>query len=249
MLAIAVAATLPGWTLVWSDEFDMPGLPNPSKWGYDVGYIANEEKQWYIKARKENSRVEGGRLIIEARKDNHEGHPFSSARLTTATTQTWTYGRFEIRAKVPGGRGTWPAIWTLGSSINTAGWPKCGEIDIMEFVGYDPEKVHFNVHTKSYNHIIGTNKGTNVDAPKLTDAYHVYAIEWDAESIKWFFDDKKVFEFKNEHKNEDVWPFDKPQYLILNLAIGGTWGGQKGIDEAIFPARFEVDYVRVYKKK
>lgn len=240
---------IPAWNLVWQDEFDTPGLPSKSRWGYDVGYIANNEAQWYTSGRKENARIEKGRLIIEARKDNFDGHPITSARLTTATTATWTYGRIEVRAKVPGGRGTWPAIWTLGSNINQAGWPLCGEIDIMEHVGFDPNRVHFNVHTKAYNHVMKTNKGANTEVPKLTDGFHTYAIEWDAESITWFMDKKKVFSFANEHKTEAEWPFSKPQYVILNLAIGGDWGGQQGIDSAIFPARFEVDYVRVYQKK
>jgi hypothetical protein len=246
MLALLAAST---WQLVWQDEFNEPGLPDPSRWGYDTGYIANNEAQWYSGPRKENARVENGHLIIEAHKDNFGGHPISSARLTTATTATWTYGKIEVRAKVPKGKGTWPAIWTLGSNINKVGWPLCGEIDMMEFVGYDPDNAHFNVHTKAYNHVMKTNKGTTIPVPKMSEAFHTYAIEWDAESITWFMDGKKVFSFANEHKTEAEWPFSKPQYLILNLAIGGDWGGQQGIDDSIFPAKFVVDYVRVYQKK
>ncbi|WP_445263765.1 glycoside hydrolase family 16 protein [Rhodohalobacter sp. 8-1] len=235
--------------LVWSDEFDYKGLPDSTKWGYDVGYIANNEKQYYTESRLENARVEDGRLVITAIKEDWEGFDYTSARLVTRGKETWTYGRFEARAKVPTGRGTWAAIWTLGANISEVGWPESGEIDIMEYVGYDPDKVHGYVHTEAYNHTIGTDKGSSYTLERPWEEFHVYAVEWYDDRIDFFVDDVKYFTFEKESSDNDVWPFDKPHYLILNLAIGGNWGGTEGIDNTLFPHRFEVDYVRVYQRK
>lgn len=246
LIAMAVVGA-PDWKLVWSDEFDRAGLPDPSKWTYEKGYVRNNEAQYYTEGRKENARVENGRLVIEARKDNFEGKPISSASLTTKGKGEWTYGRFEVRAKIPTGRGTWPAIWMLGTNIGEVGWPKCGEIDLMENVGYDPDRIHFNVHTEAYNHTKGTNKGANVTVAKPYENFHVYACEWYPDRIDFFMDGKKTFSFAKEEGGDAVWPYYRPQYLILNLAIGGGWGGQKGIDDKILPSRYEIDYVRVYK--
>lgn len=237
------------WQLVWSDEFDYEGLPDPEKWSYDTGYIANNEKQYYTEARLENARVEGGHLIIEARKENMEGFDYTSARLVTRGKQTWVYGRFEIRARVPAGRGTWPAIWMLGENIREVGWPACGEIDIMEYVGYDPNTFHGNVHTAAYNHIIKTNRGNSVEVDRPWETFHVFAIEWFEDRIDFFLDGEKYFTFEKEADDDAVWPFDKPHYLLLNLAIGGNWGGREGIDDSLFPHQFLVDYVRIYQKK
>jgi len=248
-LVLAMSASS-DWKLVWSDDFDKPGLPDPAKWGYDVGYIANNEKQWYVKNRLENARCENDKLIIEARKDNFAGHPISSARLLTRNTQTWTYGRIEVRAKIPTGRGTWPAIWTLGKNIDTAGWPACGEIDIMENVGYDPDAIHASIHTADYNHMKGTHKTAITRPSKPYEGFHVYALEWFPDRIDMYLDNQKYFTYLNDGKGKDgTWPFDKPQFVILNLAIGGDWGGSQGIDDNIFPCRMEVDYVHVYQKK
>lgn len=237
------------WQLVWSDEFDYEGLPDPDKWSYDTGYIANNEKQYYTEARPENARVEGGHLIIEARKENMEGFDYTSARLVTREKQTWVYGRFEIRARVPAGRGTWPAIWTLGENISEVGWPASGEIDIMEYVGYDPNMFHGNIHTAAYNHMIKTNRGESVEVDRPWETFHVFAIEWFEDRIDFFLDGEKYFTFEKESDDDAVWPFDKPQYLLLNLAIGGNWGGREGIDDSLFPHQFLVDYVRIYQKK
>src|SRR5205085_12137598 len=158
------------------------------------------------------------------------------------------YGRIEVRAKVPSGRGTWPAIWTLADEPN-ARWPACGEIDIMEHVGFDPGKIHANIHTAKYNHVKRNGKGSQLSVPDATSAFHVYALEWSSERLDFFVDDQKYFTYENEKTGSDAWPYDKPHYLILNLAIGGAWGGQKGIDESIFPQRYYFDYVRVYQKK
>lgn len=236
-----------GWQLVWSDEFDYSGLPNASKWNYDVGYIANNEKQYYTKARQENARVENGMLVIESRKESYQGFAYTSARLITKGKANWTYGRVEVRAKLPTGRGMWPAIWMLGANIDQAGWPDCGEIDIMENVGFDPHTIHANIHTKAYNHVLGTNKGAKINIPNPFADFHIYAVEWFADHMDFFVDDKKYFTFNNEGKGWETWPFDRPHFLILNAAVGGDWGGQQGIDDAIFPQFFYIDYVRVYQ--
>jgi beta-glucanase (GH16 family) len=239
-----------GKKLVWSDEFDKPGLPDPAKWDYELGYVRNKELQYYT-TRKENARVENGNLIIEARNDSFsiDGKmvPITSASLITRNRAEWTYGYFEIRAKIPSSLGTWPAIWMLGKNIREAGWPACGEIDIMEHVGYDPDKIHAYVHTKAYNHTKGTQKGqaTEIVAPYAD--YQVYAVDWGKDKMDFYLNNKKVFTFANEGKGPDSWPFDQPFYLILNLAFGGGWGGQKGVDPASLPQKFYIDYVRVYQ--
>lgn len=241
-------APIPGYKLAWSDEFDYKGLPDAKRWNFEEGYVRNGEKQFYTKARLENVMVTKGMLTITARQDGFQGHDVTSASIHTNGKFDFKYGYVEVKAKVPTGRGTWPAIWMLGSNIGKAGWPLCGEIDMMENVGYDPEKMHFNVHTKAYNHSIGTNKGANITVPKVWDAFHVYGMEWTADTIKWFFDGKQVFEFKKEGDDATKWPFFENQYLILNLAVGGGWGGQKGIDPTIYPSKYEVDYVRIFQK-
>lgn len=234
------------WKLAWSDEFDKPGLPDPSKWGYEVGYIRNNEAQYYTKARKENCRVEGGKLIIEGLKDNFENHPISSASINTRDQKTFLYGRFEVKAKLPKGKGTWPAIWFLGTNIDKVGWPKCGEVDLMEHVGYEPNKIHFNIHCEAYNHMRGTGKGVSLDFPD-PEAWHVYGLEWHPDRMDFFLDDKKVFTFKKESEDPAVWPYAKPMYMLINLAVGGSWGGSQGIDDTKFPMHYEIDYVRYFE--
>ncbi len=268
LIGLLVLTSVPAWAgdwkLVWSDDFNEPGLPNPAKWGHETGFAYNNEQQYYTRRRRENARVEDGMLIIEARKErwkndaydpaansgrrSREFADYTSARLNTQGKASWTYGHIEVRAKLPAGRGTWPAIWTLGTNQRDVGWPACGEIDIMEFVGFAPGVIHANIHTRSYNHVRGTGKGDKITIADASEAFHVYAVEWDADHIDFFVDDRKYFTFKNEGTGDDVWPYDKDQYLILNLAIGGSWGGQKGIDDSIFPQRYCIDYVRVYQK-
>lgn len=237
------------WNLVWRDEFNKDGAPDTRFWGYEEGYVRNNEAQYYTADRRENARVEGGKLVIEARRDNFQGKPISSASLITRGRRSFLYGRIEVRAKVPTGRGTWPAIWTLGENIGAVGWPKCGEIDIMEYVGMNPGRIHGNIHVDAYNHTKGNGRGGGVDVSGVHERFHVWAVEWSKEKIDFFFDDLMYFSYKNEGTGDAVWPFDKPQYLILNLAIGGAWGGQQGIDDTLFPHRFEVDYVRYYMPK
>jgi beta-glucanase (GH16 family) len=241
----AAAPAQPGTTLVWSDEFDRDGLPDASRWNQEVGLIRNKEQQYYTRQRTENARIENGVLIIEARKEPYEGAGYTSASLTSRAS--WTYGRIEVRAKLPKGRGTWPAIWTLGTSIRDVGWPACGEIDIMEHVGFDPGRIHANIHTRAYNHVQGTNKGNDVSVPGADDEFHVYEAVWTPQQINMSVDGQRYLTFDKESGDAAVWPFDRPQYLILNLAIGGTWGGRQGIDDSAFPARFLIDYVRVFR--
>ena len=237
--------------LVWSDEFNYTGLPANEKWNYETGYVRNKELQYYTQKREKNAYLSNGMLTITAINDSlkiaDKIFPITSASITTNGKKEWTYGRFEVRAKLPSSLGTWPAIWMLGNNISTAGWPKCGEIDILEHVGYMPDTVHFNVHTAKYNHVKRTGKGIKVWSPSSRTEFHVYAIEWFKDRIDWYMDDKKVFTYANEGEGEESWPFDKPQYLILNLAFGGAWGGTKGVQTTSLPQKFVIDYVRVYQ--
>ena len=228
---------------VWQDEFDRDGLPDPARWDYEVGRVRNKEAQYYTRDRAANARVENGVLIIEAHREPYQGADYTSASLTSRTN--WIYGRIDVRAKLPKGRGTWPAIWMLGTNIREVGWPDCGEIDIMEHVGFDPGRIHANIHTKAYNHVQRTNKGNDVLALAPDEGFHVYSAMWTPDRISMSVDGRGYFTFPREAGGDAVWPFDKHQYLILNLAIGGSWGGQKGIDDGAFPARFEIDYVRI----
>lgn len=237
------------WTLVWADEFNQDGAPDPTFWTPEVGYVRNHETQYYTRDRPENARVKDGRLIIEARRDNWDGKPITSASLTTKAKRPFLYGRIVVRAKVPTGRGTWPAIWTLGENIKEVGWPACGEIDILEHVGYEPNKVHANIHCTTYNHRKHTGKGRSIDVDTPWTEFHDYAIEWHEDRLEFYFDDTRYFVFRKESDDPAVWPFGTPQYLILNLAIGGGWGGRKGVDNTLFPHRFEIDYVRYYRLK
>ena len=255
--APAPRASQNSWKLVWSDEFDYTGLPNPSKWGYDVGAHGwgNKELQNYTDRRKENARVENGVLIIEARRDGSETQPYTSARLVSKGKGDWTYGRFEVRAKLPSGRGTWPAIWMLPTqrSYGTSYWPDNGEIDVMEHVGYDPDVIHASAHTKAYHHSINTQKTAKIKVDSARSGFNVYVVEWTPKEIRWYVNDRQYFKFSNERlfntaADYKEWPFDKPFHLLLNLAVGGNWGGAQGVDESIWPQRMEVDYVRVYQQ-
>ncbi|MDX2065255.1 MAG: glycoside hydrolase family 16 protein [Fimbriimonadaceae bacterium] len=238
------------WELVWKDDFEN-GQYDPDSWGFEEGYVRNGEAQYYTRARKENLRVGNGRLIIQARKDNWEGKPITSASLTTKGKREFRYGRIEAMVKIPTGRGTWPAVWTLGTNVDQVGWPKCGELDILENVGYDPDGIHANIHVDAYNHMRKTGKGRRITADrKPYESFNLYALEWYPNRVDFFFNEQKYFSFAREaNATEATWPFDKPQYLILNLAIGGAWGGQQGIDDAIFPATMEVEYVKYFRRK
>jgi beta-glucanase (GH16 family) len=234
--------------LVWSDEFNYSGLPDSSKWNYDIGGHGwgNNELQYYTAKKLSNARVEKGHLIIEAHKEKTENRDYTSARLVTKGKGDWTYGRIDVRAKLPKGVGTWPAIWMLAST-GPLKWPDDGEIDIMEHVGYDQGVVHASVHCKKYYHSIGTQKTAKTSVPDCSETFHVYSLDWNAETITVLIDDKPYFTFRNEHTDVTAWPFNKPFHLLLNVAVGGNWGGQKGVDPSVYPVKMEVDYVRVYQ--
>lgn len=240
------------WRLVWADEFDRDGLPDPGRWVQETGAHGwgNRERQLYTRGRAENARVEGGRLVIEARRDHHDGHEYSSARLNS--TAAWRYGRVEVTARLPSGRGTWPAIWMLHEAFLDGGasWPDAGEIDIMEHVGHAPDVIHASVHTKAFNHVARTQKTATVRVAGARDAFHVYGLEWSETRITASVDGKEYFRFdRPAGATAAEWPFDRPFRLLLNLAVGGTWGGAEGVDEAIWPQRLEIDAVRVYQRQ
>ena len=243
-----------GWKLVYSDEFNYAGLPDTSLWSYDVGGHGwgNNEAQFYTYADSNNVKVKDGTLKIIALQHKMEQSNYTSAKLTTYEKFSMQYGKIECRAKLPFGKGSWPAIWMLPNSIrtNTEDWPLCGEIDIMEHVGKDPNTIHNSLHTFLYNHIKHTQITHFGKVAEVSNQFHVYGIEWDEQSIQFFIDNKMVYESKKSENgrktNNEGWPFDKPYYFILNLAIGGNWGGE--IDNTIFPNIFEIDYVRIYQK-
>ena len=244
--------------LVWHDEFDRAGAPDPARWRYDVsdnrhGW-SNNELQYYAADRGENARVKGGALIVTARAErladraDYGGQGYSSARLDTRGIASWTYGFFEVRAKLACGKGTWPAIWMLGADA-AAGWPARGEIDIMEAVGWKPGIVHGTVHTAAYNHVIHTQRGAERAVADTCGGWHRYQLDWSPERVLIGVDDRAYMRFANDGRHDPrTWPFDRPEYLILNVAVGG-WGGQGGIDPAAFPARMAVDYVRVWQRQ
>ncbi|AZB07531.1 glycoside hydrolase family 16 protein [Chryseobacterium sp. G0162] len=238
-----------GRKLIWSDEFNGKGHPDSLKWNYDVGGngYGNDEAQFYTKNRLENARMENGNLVIEAKKENWENNAYTSARLLTKGKFSFQYGTIEVRAKLPKGRGTWPAIWMM--SENMKKWPDDGELDIMEHVGFNPGYIHASVHTKKYNHILGTQKTDTLMVKDVSEKFHVYKADWTPEKIEVYIDDRKFFTYENKEKTYEAWPFDQPYFIILNLAVGGFWGGKEGIDENIFPQKYYIDYVRVYQNK
>jgi len=262
--AADVDSPLPGYKLVWSDEFDYEGLPDPAKWGYEEGYVRNNEAQFYTRARKENSRVENGVLVIEARKehfqkptaragrrDNVSATPsadyaeYTAASLITLGRASWQFGRIEVRAKLPQGKGVWPAIWMLGDNIRKIGWPACGEIDIMEFVGHTPNKVHATVHYRKDGQHKSSGGALTVTEPWAD--FHVYAVEWTPERMDFFFDQQKYHSVDvKTADNQGQNPFRQRQYLLINFALGGSWGGK--IDDSVLPQKYLIDYVRVYQK-
>lgn len=233
----------------WSEEFNYTGAPDPANWGYDLGGSGwgNNELQNYTNSLG-NASVANGILTITAKKELSGGRNYSSARLLSKNLGDFLYGRAEIKAKLPTGKGTWPAIWMLPSGAWAYGdWPASGEIDIMEHVGYDPNVVHFSTHTKAYNWVTNTQFTRTVTIPTATTDFHKYRVDWTPYAVRGYYDDNLVFTFANNGKGFESWPFDKPFHLLLNVAVGGNWGGAQGIDDTVFPASMEVDYVRIYK--
>lgn len=241
-----------GWEFAsepfWSDEFDYAGLPDPLKWSYDIGGHGwgNNELQYYTD-RIENAVVKDGLLKINAIKEKYEGKEYTSTRLISKYKGDLLYGRVEVSAKIPSGRGTWPAIWMLPTDWEYGGWPASGEIDIMEHVGYDLNKIHISTHSEAYYWRIGTQRTATKVIENATTAFHRYRIDWTPYAIRGYIDDVHIFTSVNDGTDYKAWPFDKRFHLLLNIAVGGDWGGQQGIDETIFPATMEVDYVRFFK--
>lgn len=235
-------------TPAWQDEFDGDGRPDPARWSYDLGGDGwgNNELQFYTDS-VDNAYQRDGVLHIVAKKQAREGRAYTSARLVSKHKGDVLYGRIEARAKLPSGRGTWPAIWMLPTDWAYGDWPRSGEIDIMEHVGFDPERVHISVHTQAYNHAIGTQKTETRVIDGAISGFHRYRVDWTPDAIRGYIDDMPMFAFANEGKGPDTWPFDRRFHLLLNLAVGGNWGGKEGVDDSVFPAMMQVDYVRVYK--
>lgn len=262
---LSVASTLgqgsPNWTLVWADEFTQAdgSSPDSSKWGFDVGGGGwGNNQQEYDTARTNNARIQGGNLVIEARQENYMGRSYTSARMLTKGKWAWTYGRFEARIKIPRGQGIWPAFWTLGTNIDGpggVGWPACGEIDIMENIGKtnnnEQGKIYGTIHGPQggspYNG--GAGVGSSYTLPggaKYADDFHIFAIEWTTNQIKWFMDDQHYFTATPASlPSGGTWPFTQPQFILLNLAVGGNWPGYPS-NYTVFPQQMLVDYVRVY---
>lgn len=246
------------WRLVWSDEFNYEGAPDPGKWTYELGFVRNDEMQYYTKNRQ-NVRVRNGCLLIEAVEEKvaNERHvpgstkPHEAARatVTSASVMTknradWRYGRIEVRAKIPTGEGTWPAIWMLGSGGK---WPVDGEIDIMENVGKEPDGIHANAHFFDPAKKKHGQRGGSLKTDKPWEDFHIYAIEWDDKKIDFFYDNTKYHTFDLAAADTPEGnPFRKNFYLLINLAIGGNWGGKLGKDT--LPARYYIDYVRVFER-
>ncbi len=244
--------------LVWNDEFNGEGLPDPSKWSYEVGYVRNNEAQYYTDARLENVCQKDGNLVITTLKEkyslkdkpNTKGRAeadYTSGAIETLGKASWLYGRVEVRAKLPKGKGIWPAIWMMGDNIGKVGWPKCGEIDIMEYVGHTPKRSHATIHMQNKARKGNVSKGNNLYFENLEEEFHVFALEWTEEQLTLLVDERVALEFKRaeEEPKTPEWPFDKPCYIILNTALGGSWGGE--IAEGTCPAEFLIDYVRVYQ--
>ena len=248
-IALAQLAFAQGsWQQVWSEEFDYTGLPHSDRWSYDEGCgVTNNELQYYAKERLKNTRVAEGSLVIEAHKEDLSGCAYTSGRIKSQYKGDWQYGKFEVRAKIPAFRGSWPAIWFLPTDSEYGGWPKSGEIDLMENVGFEPNKAYFTIHTEAYNHQINTQIGANTTVNDLSADYHTYTLIWSPDSLEMFLDQNKHFVHKRVDNDYKKWPFNKPFFILLNLAIGGDWAGAQGIDDTKFPAQFLVDYVRAYQ--
>ena len=247
------------WELLWSDEFNDEEL-DLTKWNklnWKPGWV-NNELQAYTD-RDTNIFLENGHLVLQGNIEpgysgtdyvgNNYVADYTSGRVNTDDKFSTTYGRFDIKAKLPAGKGSWPAIWMLGESISSIGWPQCGEIDIMEHVGYDQGLVHGSIHTQDYNHMYGTQKSGSKYVDDVTDAFHVYSLEWSPFYLRYLIDNEPFFFVYNDSNGDfGKWPFNDPHYLILNLAIGGDWGGVQGVSASAFPMKMYIDYVRVYKK-
>ena len=237
----------PGWVLDWSDEFDGPVL-DKSTWVAETGGHGwgNRELQFYT-ARPENVRVSGGNLVIEARREDYQGSRYTSARIKTAGRKERTYGRYEARIRIPRGQGIWPAFWMLGADIASAGWPRGGEIDIMENIGKEPNLVHGTLHGPGYSGEKAVTKQLALDKGAYADDFHVYAVEWEPREIRWYRDGILYHTARPDTVPGD-WVFEHPFFVLLNLAVGGAWPGDPDAT-TVLPQQMLVDYVRVYRRK
>jgi beta-glucanase (GH16 family) len=232
-------------TAAWADEFDYTGSPDSAKWTYDLGGggWGNSELEYYTKSLN-NVSVANGLLTITARKESIGGMNYSSARMVSKGAGSLLYGRIEVRAKLPSGTGTWPAIWTLPNDYVYGNWPNSGEVDIMEMVGFDPNNVHFSAHNQTY--YAGNAKTSTDNIPTASTDFHLYREDWTPYAIRGYYDNVLVFTYVNDGKGSVTWPYDQKFHLLMNIAIGGSWGGTKGVDDAAFPTTMQVDYVRFY---
>ncbi len=240
------------YELVWFDEFEYEGLPDANKWLFEEGGHGwgNGESQYYTDGDTDNAYVSNGVLTITAIKESYAGNEYTSARINSTNEGNWTYGRFEIKAKLPAGRGLWPAIWMLPTNWEYGDWPASGEIDIMEYVGYDENQIYYTIHTEAYNHTLHTQIGGHDTYEDVSNMFHVYELEWLPDVLIWYIDGVEVFRYSvptNAPLNSTTWPFDIEFHLMLNIAVGGSWGGLQGIDDSVFPQSMEIDYVRVYQ--
>lgn len=242
-----------GYTkLVFQDEFTGIGLPDKTKWNFEKGYVRNSEKQYYASKRLANSIQKDGFLYLIALNDSAtidgKMHPITSASIHTKNTFNLKYGKVEVRAKLPMCLGTWPAIWLMPVESIYGSWPKSGEIDIMEHVGYEPERINYAIHTQAFNHMKKNGKGSNAFCPSCYTDFHVYGLEWHEDRVEWYLDGRKRFVIdKPKNATWEIWPLDQPFYFILNLAFGGGWGGTKGVDIEGLPQEYVIDYVRIFQ--
>ena len=241
------AATPPGWQLVWQDEFDGTVI-NPAHWTRETGGHGwgNRELQAYTTAER-NAAIEDGHLVIRAREESVGDNRYSSARLTTMGKKEFQYGRVEARIQLPRGTGLWPAFWMLGADFPADGWPQCGEIDIMENIGSEPEQVHGTVHAPGYSGRNGVGASHQLaSGADFADNFHVFAVEWQEDEIRWFVDGQ-MFSRLTPADVPAAWAFNRPFFLMLNLAVGGKWPGSPD-DTTRFPQAMTIDYVRVYQR-
>lgn len=236
--------------LVFDEEFDYQGAPDSTKWQWETGYVRNGEVQYYTAG--PNAWCDNSILTIEARADSCmiDGMmcPVTSASLTTKDHGSWKYCYVEVKAKLPSFRGSWPAIWMMPSDDSYGDWPRSGEIDIMEHVGYEPENIHFAAHSERYNHMRGEQRNFVCPAADCTDGFHIFGLRHTPDKLIWYYDGEEKFVLDKEADADwTSWPFDDNFYLILNLAVGGGWGGQKGVDLEAMPAQYQIDYVRIFQ--
>ena len=233
-----------GRKLVWADEFEGNEL-NQDHWSLIVGDgcpqlcgWGNDELQVYT---DQNHRIENGMLYIKAER---EGEHYTSTKINTKGKKALQYGRFEVRAKLAVGKGVWPAFWLLGTNIDQVGWPLCGEIDVLEYVGRSPQEIFTSLHTKAGHGDYASTKTTCIE--NIEEGFHTYTADWTKDQITFYVDGQKVYTFAPKDKSQEVWPFNQPFYLLVNLAVGGNFGG-KEVDHTVFPQEFVIDYIRVYQ--